>query len=266
MTRLMVMTFWGDYRGNGEDPYHLRKPCETHHHHADPHTHHVDDQADHDEVHGHHPHEVRWNMWVPVALLAALAVVAGFANVPHSLGGSSRFTEWLTPLIFQLHGIEGPESTSWIEYALMVFSVAWALGAMALAWWIYAMDPSWSRAKAFVIRFPNLFRWVNQKYFVDEFYEAAVIGPCKQLGEHLFTFDQRVVDGAVNGAAKLALLASEALRWFDVHVVDGLVNLVAWALQQCASAFKKLQSGKVQNYAYVMFLGFLIFAFWKFLI
>ena len=49
-------------------------------------------------------------------------------------------------------------------------------------------------------------------------------------------------------------------------MVDGLVNLVAWTLQQCAFGFKKLQSGKVQNYAYVMFAGFLLFAFWKFLV
>jgi NADH-quinone oxidoreductase subunit L len=264
MTRLMVMTFWGEYRGNGHDPYHHRKPVEHHHHHADPHTHTVDDMADHDAVHGHHPAEVAWNMWLPVAILAVLAVVAGFWNAPHSLGGSSRFSEWLAPLVFQLHGAEGPEKPLWIEYALMVFSVAWALSAMGLAWWIYGRDPSWARAKAFVRRHPELFRWVHHKYFVDEFYEAAVIGPCKRLGEHLFTFDQKAVDGAVNGTAKLSLGTSEAFRWFDAHIVDGLVNLVAWLLQQLALAFKRVQSGKVQHYAYVMFLGFLLFAFWRF--
>lgn len=264
MTRLMVMTFWGEYRGNGQDPYGHRKPCEDHHHHADPHTHHIDDMADHDAVHAHQPNEVKWAMWLPVALLAGLAVIAGFWNVPHSLGGHSLFSEWLSPLIFNLHAAEGAEKPLWIEYVLMVVSVAWALGAMALAWWIYGRDPSWARAKAFVQRFPNLFRWVHNKYFVDEFYEVAFIGPCKRLGEHLFTFDQRVVDGAVNGVAKVSLRISELLRWVDVNVVDGLVNLVAWLLQQLAFGFKKVQNGQVQNYAYVMFLGFLLFAFWKF--
>jgi NADH-quinone oxidoreductase subunit L len=263
MTRLMVMTFWGDYRGNGHDPFHHRKPVEAHHHHDDPRSHTTDDMADHDAVHSHHPHEVKWNMWVPVAILAGLAVVAGFWNVPHSLGGSSRFSEWLSPLLFQLHGVEGAEKPLWIEYALMVFSVAWALSAMGLAWWIYGRDPAWSRAKAFVVRFPELFRWVHHKYFVDEFYEAALIGPCKRLGDRLWSFDGRVLDGAVNGTAKLSLWASEVLHWVDVHIVDGLVNLVAWFLQQLALGFKKLQSGKVQNYAYVMFLGFLLFAFWR---
>jgi hypothetical protein len=47
--------------------------------------------------------------------------------------------------------------------------------------------------------------------------------------------------------------------------VDGLVNLVAWILQQVSLGFRKFQSGRVQNYAFVMFLGFIVFAFWKFL-
>jgi hypothetical protein len=30
--------------------------------------------------------------------------------------------------------------------------------------------------------------------------------------------------------------------------------------------FHGLQTGRVQNYAFVMFIGFLVFAFWKFLV
>ena len=266
MTRLMVMTFWGNYRGAGDDPHGLRKPVEVHHHHADPHSHHTDDPADHDAVGDHHPHEVCSSMWVPVAILGALACVAGFLNVPHSLGGSVRFSEWLSPLLFQTHAAEGVEHAPWIEYALMVFSVLWALSAGYLAWVIYGADPAWTHAKAFVTRFPNLFRWVHNKYYVDEFYEAMIIAPCKRLGELLWIFDGQVVDGAVNGVAKITLFLAKISHWWDVHVVDGLVNLVAWGMQQLSGGFKKLQSGRVQNYAFVMFLGFLVFALWKFLV
>jgi NADH-quinone oxidoreductase subunit L len=153
-----------------------------------------------------------------------------------------------------------------MEYLLMaVATLVWAPGAMALAWWFYGADPTWSKPKAFVQRFPVLFRWVNAKYYVDEFYEAAVIGPCKQLGAQLWVFDSLAVDGMVNGAARFTLGLSHALHWFDAKVVDGLVNLVAWILQQISLGFRKFQSGRVQNYAFVMFLGFLVFAFWKFL-
>ncbi|MBP1627842.1 MAG: proton-translocating NADH-quinone oxidoreductase, chain [Holophagaceae bacterium] len=67
MTRLMVMTFFGEYRGAGHDPYHLCKPVEDHHHDAHA-AHGHDDPADHDSVHGHEPHEVPWNMWRPHVL------------------------------------------------------------------------------------------------------------------------------------------------------------------------------------------------------
>jgi NADH-quinone oxidoreductase subunit L len=268
MVRLMVMTFFGEYRGAGHaDPYGLTVPSEVVHHAA-----HDDGHADHGHTdHGHHeahfPSEVPWNMWLPVAILAVLALVGGFLNIPHSLHwiGSSHFTAWITPLLFQT-GPHVHEAAPAMEYILMaVATLVWAPAAMGLAWWFYAADPTWSKPKAFVRSFPNLFRWVNAKYYVDEFYEAAFIGPCKQLGAQLWAFDSLAVDGMVNGAARFTLLVSHAAHWFDAKIVDGLVNLVAWILQQISLGFRKFQSGRVQNYAFVMFLGFLVFAFWKFL-
>ena len=101
---------------------------------------------------------------------------------------------------------------------------------------------------------------------MDEFYEAALIGPCKRLGERLWAFD-----GLVRGrrgercGQAVTFWVAERLHWIDVNLVDGSVNLVAWLLQQLSLGFSSLQSGQVQNYAFVMFLGFLVFAFWKFL-
>ena len=263
MVRLMVMTFFGEYRGAGHDPHGLTVPSEVHHA--------ADDHGGHDEHggHGHHgPREVPWNMWMPVFILAILALVGGFLNIPHSLHwlGSSHFSEWIAPILYQVHPPEGVEAAPAMEYLLMVVAtVIWAPAAMGLAWAFYGADPTWARPRAFVKRFPELFEWVNAKYYIDEFYEAAFIGPCKQLGAQLWAFDVWAVDGMVNGAARATVNLSHAAYWFDARIVDGLVNLVAWVLQQMAQGFRKLQSGRVQHYAFVMFLGFLVFAFWKFL-
>jgi len=237
MTRLMVMTFFGEYRGAGHDPHHLRAPQEHGAHGHDGH----DEHGDHG--HGHEPKEVAWNMWLPVAILGLLALVGGFLNIPHSLHwlGSSHFSEWIAPLLYQQHGVHAHHGAApAIEYILMGWAtIIWAPAAMILAWWIYKVDPTWSRARAFVARFPRLFRWVHNKYFVDEFDEATLIEPCKGLGRGLWSFDSKVV--------------------------DGLVNLVAWLLKALSGGFKGLQTGRVQHYAFVMFLGFLVFAIWKFL-
>ena len=80
----------------------------------------------------------------------------------------------------------------------------------------------------------------ERQVLVDEFYEAAVIGPCKQLGAQLWRFDSLAVDGMVNGAARFTLMVSHAAHWFDAKIVDGLVNLVAWILQQVSLGFRKL--------------------------
>ncbi len=270
MVRLMVMTFFGDYRGAGHaDPYGLTVPSAVvHAAHGDGHdAHGHEDHGGHGHHEAHFPSEVPWNMWLPVAILALLALVGGFLNIPHSLHwiGSSHFTAWISPLLFQT-GPHGHEAAPAMEYILMaVATLVWAPGAMLLAWWFYGKDPAWARPRAFVKAFPTLFRWVNAKYYVDEFYEAAFIGPCKQLGAQLWAFDSLAVDGMVNGAARFTLVVSHAAHWFDANIVDGLVNLVAWILQQVSLVFRKLQSGRVQNYAFVMFLGFLVFAFWKFL-
>jgi len=274
MVRLMVMTFFGEYRGAGQDPHGLTVPSLVVHAAHEAHNAHDAHDAHgashgHDAPAGHGPREVPWNMWLPVAILAFLALVAGFLNIPHSLHwiGSSHFSEWIAPLLFQSGPAEAAhEAAPAMEYLLMaVATLVWAPAAMALAWWFYGQDPTWSRPRAFVQRFPDLFRWVNAKYYVDEFYEAAFIGPCKQLGAQLWAFDSLAVDGMVNGAARCTLMVSHAAHWFDAKVVDGLVNLVAWLLQQLSSGFRRFQTGRVQNYAFVMFLGFLVFAFWKFL-
>jgi NADH-quinone oxidoreductase subunit L len=244
-------------------------PSEVHHAaaHDDGHGHAHGHGAESHGAESHGPREVPWNMWVPVFILAMLALVGGFLNIPHSLHwiGSSHFSHWIAPLLYQTGPVEH-EAAPAMEYILMaVATLVWAPAAMGMAWWFYGLDPAWSRPRAFVKRFPVLFQWVNAKYYVDEFYEAAVIGPCKQLGAQLWRFDSLAVDGMVNGAARFTLGLSHAMHWFDAKIVDGLVNLVAWVLQQVSLGFRKLQSGRVQNYAFVMFLGFLAFAFWKFL-
>lgn len=250
MVRLMTMTFFGEYRG------HL-------------HNAHNDNNSEHNrEV--HMPKEVPWNMCVPVVILAILATISGFLNVPHSLHwiGKDHFSQWLAPLLYQTesHHMVG-EAQPLIEYILMIITtLLWVPGSMALAWWFYASDPTWSKPKSFVKRFPKIFTLVNAKYYVDECYETVFINPCKQLGAKLFVFDTAIVDGVVNGLAKLVKTMSNCSNWFDANIIDRAVNLLAWTLQQLSFYIRKLQNGQLQNYAFIMYLSFLVIVFWKFII
>ena len=106
---------------------------------------------------------------------------------------------------------------------------------------------------------------MNAKYYVDEFYEAAFIGAVQAAGRPALAL--RLPGRGRHGQRRGPVHPRPEPRahWFDAKIVDGLVNLVAWILQQVSLGFRKLQSGRVQNYAFVMFLGFIVFAFWKFL-
>jgi NADH-quinone oxidoreductase subunit L len=208
-----------------------------------------------------------------VAILAGLAVVGGFLNYPESLHRvlplvpADVFGKWIEPLLYQVAPVHhGEHIPPFIEYGLMIFANLWAGSAIFLAWWIYKMDPSWSRAKAFVTRFPNLFRWVNAKYYVDEFYEAALIEPIKRFSAQLWSFDTWVVDGMVNGAARATVIWASLCNWVDEYLIDGAVDLTEFIVQETSGVFRGIQTGRVQHYAFVMFIGFLVFAFWKFLV
>ena len=91
MTRMMVMTFWGEERF-GEDSHHA-------HGHDDAHA----DTLGHDG-HGRHsgkPRESPWSMTIPLILLAILSVGGGIVGIPHIIGGSNKIEQILEPVMYK---------------------------------------------------------------------------------------------------------------------------------------------------------------------
>jgi NADH-quinone oxidoreductase subunit L len=76
------------------------------------------------------------------------------------------------------------------------------------------------------------------KYYVDEVYDATVINPI------------------VN--------SSRSFLWkiFDNKIIDGLVNGLARSVGDVSSLIRKMQTGIVQSYALVMMIGILLALFW----
>ena len=108
-------------------------------------------------------------------------------------------------------------------------------------------------------QFAGAHRTLSNKYYVDELYNATVISGTMASGRGLWAFDRNVVDGAVNGTSWLTVIGSWFSGLTDRTVVDGLVNLVGWMVQESSLAFRRLQTGLVQNYALLMLFG--VFAF-----
>lgn len=146
-------------------------------------------------------------MWIPLAILAVLSLVGGYLfNIP----------KWLDPM-FPL--VEESPGTEWTTYV----SVGFGLAGIALAYLFYVASPGLADSLASTFRSP--YRWLYNKYFVDEFYDAAVVNP--------------TVDG------------SRILLWrvMDAGVIDGAVNGVGKEARNLGSLLRLAQSGYVRNYA-----------------
>lgn len=46
-----------------------------------------------------------------------------------------------------------------------------------------------------------------------------------------------------------------AIAWFDRHIIDGFMNLLAWITGQVSEESKEIQSGSVQQYAWIFIMG-----------
>ncbi|OYV99196.1 MAG: NADH-quinone oxidoreductase subunit L [Deltaproteobacteria bacterium 37-65-8] len=96
------------------------------------------------------------------------------------------------------------------------------------------------------------------KWYFDELYEATVIGGSKALSRGLAWFDLHVVDGLVNLAAQLGVFVSFLVGKFDNYVVDGAVNGLASATIGGGSILRRLQTGKLHHYVFVLAGGALV--------
>jgi NADH-quinone oxidoreductase subunit L len=174
-----------------------------------------------------HAHESPSVMTVPLAVLALGAVLAGLV-LSSSVEG--RLATALEPVTGPVPAGEGLSTL-----LLSVIATAIALGALAVAWWVYAsgrVDPlrlrerlqPWPRAAA-------------DGWYVDALYSAAIVRPGKRA-------------------------ASLIANTFDLGIVDRLVNGVGGSVRRLATRGRRIQTGFVRSYALSLFIGVVAILIW----
>lgn len=216
---------------------------------------------------------------VPVAILAVAALTIGFLNVPHFLGGHSNFTGFLDVVVHDIEGKPGeidhgylvaanttqiPESEhpqqvtdtaahegqvdhTALEWGLAIASVVWTLFTAFLAYTLYIKRPELRSRIMNRLSMQRVFTLLNNKYYVDEIYEAIIIQPIRKLFEFLAAFDAMIVDGLVNLTGFIGRALGDFVGVFDNEVVDGAVNGTGWTAQTGGKGASSLQSGKIQT-------------------
>jgi NADH-quinone oxidoreductase subunit L len=227
-------------------------------------------------------------MTFPLLALAIGALVAGFVGIPEALGGPNAIEHFLepsftaeattetrpstssgraepgvadtgTPVTAHPEPVEGgaEHASRGVELGLMAFSLVVAIVGIALAYKFYVTSPE--IAERLSERFAGAHRVLSHKYYVDELYNSTVVAGTFAAARALWTVDRNVVDGAVNGTGWITVISSWLSGLTDRRVVDGLVNFVGWIVQESSLAFRRVQTGLLQNYAMLMLFG--IFAF-----
>jgi NADH-quinone oxidoreductase subunit L len=217
--------------------------------------------------HGRHPagepHESPATMTLPLIVLAAGSAAVGFLGVPHVLHflhlPEDLFGRWLAPVVAAPLSAGGSHAA---EAFLMALSVAVALVGIAAAWRVYAGRRG-EPARDFAERHPHLYDLVLHKYKVDEMYDAQVVQRLLRLNERVGVFDNEVIDGAVNLAARGGSGASRSAGVVDNDVVDAAINAAANATQAMGRKVRRIQSGNIRDYLTFALVGglFLIAAF-----
>lgn len=234
MFRMYFSTFEGDFRGNinalreqidgkspalnfgpgAMDPRELTMVAEQEAAHHDDH-HHADE-----------PHESPITMTLPLMVLALPSIAIGLLGMPFN----NRFEAFIYAPGEANAALEAAAEFEWSEFLLMAGnSVGIALIGITLASLMYRtrqLDPA-----AIANRFPTLYEFSLNKWFIDDLYERTIIKGCRRIARLVLEVDFKVVDGIVNFAGFLAVLTGEGLKY--------------------------LESGRLQFYLFIIFMAVL---------
>lgn len=166
----------------------------------------------------HGVHESPSVMTIPMMVLGVLAVLAGYVNTPWF---GAFLGDWLTEDVpFQVHEGHGPV---WI----MIVATLVSLAGIFLAYLIYGkgtISRSWLGGSSSIP-----YRTLKNKYYIDELYGITVLPLVKGI--------------------------SLLLSAIEKYVMEGLAGLIGAFVQAIGMLGSRLQSGQVQTYGAVAFIG-----------
>ncbi len=232
MTRTIWLTFFGEYRG-------------------------------HEKL-----HESPRRITTPLIILAGMATVVGFLNMPSGFvktlglpsGWAHLFEDWVEPA--------GVANFPAIAHAkpsltLAIFATACAVGAgyLVLRYYqrLYATDPM-ATEYSDGLRSKNSvaaagYELLENRYYLDHLYTGMIAGLTKgPLARAANWINQNIIDGAVNLAGYVSVGTGRFIyRFIDQGVVDGTVNASGRTASGSGQFLRRIQTGQIRQYATLMF-------------
>jgi NADH-quinone oxidoreductase subunit L len=178
--------------------------------------------------------EREWPMKVAMSVLAVLAIVGGFIQVPHITDGLRSFLE---PAFRDSHAFT-LEPSGTLTVIGLVIGTAIALAGIGVAYALYVLHPE--RPAVLEARAGRLHTLFVNKWYFDEAIDLLVVRPWGWAGRFASTTVERVVvnGGLVGGASGVVRAAGSAvravqsgyLRYYAALLLVGLTGLGAYFL------------------------------------
>ena len=197
MFRLLAMTFMGKFRGTDEQLHHL--------------------------------HESPSAITIPLIILAFLSMVGGLIGIPEFMSSNShKLGKFLDPIFANSNAIlvkhEIPHQTEWL-----LTGVSTILILIVSVW-------AWNKFKKYQLETAEesgFAKVLQNKWYVDELYDAIIVKPLKSLSLFLNNVVER-------------------------SGIDGLVNGVGRGINYGSRQIRLLQSGQVGTYILMMVIGMIV--------
>ena len=233
-TRMVMLTFYGDFRGGVDKENADLHPA------AHPAASHSPDHPTDDDPAGHHGGvhlaESPLVMVAPMAVLGLGAVVIGYIINPQWISFLGVPIHWVTGFVADgLHvatGGEGHAELPDFSWPMAGISTAAAVGGALVGLAVYGLRRDQTREPLRILG--PVHTLLSQRYYVDHLYEGLIV-------RRSF---YRVFAGLAN--------------WLDRRIVDGVVDFIGWFFRNIGTAVARLQNGQVQAYGTAVALGSLL--------
>ncbi|MDW3220100.1 MAG: NADH-quinone oxidoreductase subunit L [Acidimicrobiales bacterium] len=245
MTRCIYLTFHGEFRG---------------------------------DTHGHgDPHESGPRILYPLYILSGFSIVIGFVNFPPGFqlvpeSWQERFLHFVEPAGASYFPAVGHGTPSW---SLAIISSLIAFAGAGLAFWYYfvKVDGLAKSTGQKLTELPNGLvttnKWARaghrvlvEKYYLDHLYTGIIAGATKgPIARAANWTNTHLIDGVVNTAGETAVRTGrQVYDKIDQGLIDGFINGSGRVSDVTGQELRRINSGKVQNYAAILFAGAAILA------
>jgi len=214
---------------------------------------------------GHHVHEPSPIMWVPYSILAGMTVVIGLTalagEVVPALNVEAGFQSAASSYVATFFPAQAlPSPTGALDLAPSALTGLFvAIGFLAASAFYVLRRMSPTRFVGQTGPMHVLYTFLEKRWYINAlYYKVFVDAPIAASRWLSDTLDYRGLFRVNDAASVLGVYVSSAGNWVDVKIVDGTANGFSAAGQALSKAFRRIQTGIVEQYIQVFALGMIL--------